>query len=154
MNDLEYRAKQLKQLQEEVINLEDISGGISITDLTLNDFKMDLIEFMDHHGEEIKHISLGAHAITSKRLLPENQHEGVIFCVKQRNALKDVQEKSPIYPFYLVFISQDGVVLIGQQETKQILDIYRKICRGEDKLYDELIALFEKETNQIQDMND
>jgi len=154
MNDLEYRAKQLKQLQEEVINLEDISGGISITDLTLNDFKMDLIEFMDHHGEEIKHISLGAHAITSKRLLPENQHEGVIFCVKQRNALKDVQEKSPIYPFYLVFISQDGEVLMGQQETKQILDIYRKICRGEDHLYDELIALFEKETNQLQDMHE
>ena len=153
MNDLEYRAKQLKQLQEEVINLEDVSGGLSITDLTLNDFKMDLIEYLDTHQNELDQMPLGAHAVTSKRLLPENAEEGVIFCVKQRNGSR-VEDKSPTYPYYLVFIKQNGEVLMGQQETKQILDFYRKICRGEVALYDELIALFERETNQLQNMSE
>ena len=46
MKDLEYRRKQLKRLQNQVVDLEDISGGISITDLTFNDFKIDLMEYM------------------------------------------------------------------------------------------------------------
>jgi hypothetical protein len=36
----------LKGCRNEVVDLEDISGGISITDLTFNDFKIELMEYM------------------------------------------------------------------------------------------------------------
>lgn len=153
MNDLEYRAKQLKKLQEEVIDLEDVSGGISITDLTMNDFKMDLLEYMDTHREELENVPLGAFAITTKEQLPDEKTSGVIFCVKQRQQFSKVKEKSPIYPYYLIFITMDGEVIMGHQKTKQILDIYRKVCSGQNMLIEELIQLFEEETNGLQNMS-
>lgn len=153
MNDLEYRANQLKQLQEEVVDLEDVSGGISITDLTMNDFKMDLMDYLNKNKEEIEQVPLGAYSITSQTRLPDDKRQGVIFCIKQRNALTNIVDKSPIYPFYLLFIDMDGKVIMGHQKTKQILDVYRKVCSGETALNMQLIELFEEETNALQDMS-
>ncbi|MCD8501445.1 MAG: SWF/SNF helicase family protein [Bacillaceae bacterium] len=124
MNDLEYRAKQLKQLQEEVVDLEDISGGISITDLTLNDFKMDLLDYMNTNKRKIETAPLGLHAITSIELTPSTDNQtGVIFCIKQRNAKAQVKEASALYPFYLVYMNMDGEIQLGHLKTKQILDL-------------------------------
>lgn len=81
MNDLEYRAKQLKQLQEEVIDLEDMSSGISITDLTLNDFKMDLVDYMNKHKLDLVTAPLGMYAITSKHLTPNGEENQASFSV-------------------------------------------------------------------------
>ena len=114
MNDLEYRKKQLKQLQEEVVDLEDISGGISITDLTLNDFKMDLLDYMDANKKKIEAAPLGLHAITSIQLAPSpDTEQGIIFCIKQRNAVAQVKEVSALYPYYLVYMNMDGEIRLG-----------------------------------------
>ncbi|MBB6453205.1 ERCC4-related helicase [Salirhabdus euzebyi] len=153
MNDLEYRAKQLKQLQEEVVDLEDISGGISITDLTLNDFKMDLIDYMGTHKRAIEHAPLGLHAITSVQLAPTPDTEpGVIFCIKQRNAKAKVKETSALYPYYLVLMNSKGDIQLGHLKTKQILDLYRKVALGQTGVFQNLLEQFQVETDNLADM--
>ncbi|HHY2677082.1 TPA: helicase-related protein [Bacillus toyonensis] len=156
MNDLEYRKKQLKQLQEEVVDLEDISGGISITDLTLNDFKMDLLDYMDVNKKKIEAAPLGLHAITSIQLAPSsNTKQGVIFCIKQCNAVAQVKVKevSALYPYYLVYINMDGEIRLGHLKTKQILDLYRKVANGQTNVFNELIHQFNNETEDMTDMS-
>jgi SNF2 family DNA or RNA helicase len=155
MNDLEYRAKQLKQLQEEVIDLEDMSSGISITDLTLNDFKMDLVDYMNKNKLDLETAPLGMYAITSKHLTPNGEAKpGVIFCIKQRNAQAKIKETSALYPYYLVYVSNDGDILLGHSKTKQILDLYRKVCMGQNELFTDLILQFHEETHELADMSD
>ncbi|KON87946.1 helicase [Sporosarcina globispora] len=154
MNDLEYRKKQLKQLQEEVVDLEDISGGISITDLTLTDFKMDLLDYMDANKKKIETAPLGLHAVTSLQLAPSSDIEsGVIFCIKQRNAAAQVKETSALYPYYLVYMNMDGKVLLGHLKTKQILDLFRKVANGQADVFNELIHQFNHETEDMKDMS-
>ncbi len=154
MNDLEYRKKQLKQLQEEVVDLEDISGGISITDLTLNDFKMDLLDYMDANKKKIETAPLGLHAVTSLQFAPSSDTEpGVIFCIKQRNAAAQVKETSALYPYYLVYMNMDGEVRLGHLKTKQILDLFRKVANGQANVFNELIHQFNHETEDLKDMS-
>ncbi|EJS45935.1 hypothetical protein ICE_05345 [Bacillus cereus BAG1X1-2] len=154
MNDLEYRKKQLKQLQEEVVDLEDISGGISITDLTLNDFKMDLLDYMDVNKKKIEAAPLGLHAITSIQLAPSpDTEQGVIFCIKQRNTVAQVKEASALYPYYLVYMNMDGEIQLGNLKTKQILDLYRKVANGQKNVFNELIHQFNNETKDMTDMS-
>lgn len=154
MNDLEYRKKQLKQLQEEVVDLEDISGSISITDLTLNDFRMDLLNYMETNKKKIETAPLGLHAVTSLQLAASfNTEPGVIFCVKQRNAEAKVKETSALYPYYLVYMSMDGEVRLGHLKTKQILDLFRKVANGQINVFNELIQQFNLETENMADMS-
>lgn len=154
MNDLEYRAKQLKKLQEEVVDLEDISGGISITDLTLNDFKMDLLDYMNTNKSKLEKAPLGLHAITSVQLAPtEDTEQGVIFCIKERNAKTKAKEANALYPYYLIFMNMDGEIQLGHLKTKQILDLYRKLAYGQSNVFNELIHHFHIETNEMADMS-
>ncbi len=154
MNDLEYRKKQLKQLQEEVVDLEDISGGISITDMTLNDFKMDLLDYMDVNKKKIETAPLGLHAVTSLQLAPSSVTEhGVIFCIKQRNSAAQVKETSALYPYYLLYMNMDGEVKLGHLKTKQILDLFRKVANGQADVFNELVHQFNLETDNMKDMS-
>lgn len=154
MNDLEYRKKQLKQLQEEVVDLEDISGGISITDLTLNDFKMDLLDYMETNEKKVETAPLGLHAIASLQLAPSSDNEpGVIFCIKQRNTEAKVKETSALYPYYLVYMNMDGEIRLGHLKTKQILDLFRKVANGQAHVLKELVDQFNQETENLSDMS-
>jgi SNF2 family DNA or RNA helicase len=153
MNDLEYRKKQLKQLQDEVINLEEMAGGISITDLTLNDFKMDLVEYMEDHKEEIETAPLGLHGVSSIELASsDNLKPGVIFCLKQLKTDIKVVEQSSLDPYYLIYIDENENIQLGQLKSKQILDLYRKLCLGQKEVFQDLIEVFEADTNQAADM--
>lgn len=151
MNDLEYRKKQLKQLQDQVVDLEDISGGISITDLTFNDFKMDLVNYMKNNKEALEKAPTGMYAIAKSNI--EEAEKGVIFCLKQVN--KDIKpsEYNTLNPYFLVYIKDNGEILLNFIQSKKILDIYKKVCIGEKELYPDLIAEFNKETNNAKDMS-
>ena len=129
MNDLEYRKKQLKQLQDQVVDLEDISGGISITDLTFNDFKMDLVNYMKNNKEILEKAPTGTYAIAKSNI--EEAEKGVIFCLKQVN--KDIKpsEYNTLNPYFLVYVKENGEVLLNFIQSKKILDIYKKVCIGE-----------------------
>ncbi|APQ73203.1 helicase-related protein [Clostridium botulinum] len=154
MNDLEYRKKQLKQLQDEVVDLEDISGGISITDLTMNDFKMDLMEYMKNHEVELEKAPMGMYAISTIKdeELKEQIKPGVIFTLKQVNHNVEPEESNSLYPYYMIYVYEDGNVRYNYIHTKKILDFYRKLCSGKNEVLKDIIKEFNNETNDGKNM--
>lgn len=151
MNDLDYRKKQLTQLQDQVVDLEDMSGGISITDLTFNDFKMDLVNYMKEHKKVIEKAPTGMYAIA--RSNTEEANGGVIFCLRQINTDIKPSEHNPLNPYFLVYIDDNGEVMYNFIQSKKILDLYKKVCSGNSKLCEELIKKFNHETDDARDMN-
>ncbi len=149
MNDLEYRKKQLKQLQDEVVDLEDISGGISITDLTMNDFKMDLMEYMKNNKVDLEKAPMGMYAISSidDEELKEQIKPGVIFTLKQINHGAKPEESNSLYPYYMVYVYDDGAVRYNYINPKKILDFYRKLCSGKNEVLIDIVNLFNDETS-------
>lgn len=151
MNDLEYRKKQLKQLQDQVVDLEDIGGGISITDLTFNDFKMDLVNYMKNNKEILEKAPTGMYAVAKSNI--EEAERGVIFCLKQINEEIKPSEFNTLNPYFLVYVKESGEVLLNFIQSKKILDIYKKVCLGENTLFPDLIGEFNRETNNAKDMS-
>ena len=128
MNDLEYRRKQLQQLQEKVVDLEDMTGGVSITDLTLNDFRMDLSAFMKENLDVLEQSPTGLCAATTvdPGLQAGQLEPGVIFCLK--NVGKPVHEEAgyALAPYYLVCVTDEGEVTYPFTQSKKILDVLKK----------------------------
>ncbi len=152
MNDLSYRAKQLKELQDTVIDLEDVSGGISITDLTLNDFRMDLMEYLKEHENKLQKSPLGIHSVVLNNTSNLELSKGTIFCLKLLK--NEVQtENYSLEPYYLVYVDENSEVKLGFTSAKNILDIYKNLCIGEAQAIDEAVKLFEQETNDYNDMS-
>lgn len=152
MNDLSYRSKQLKELQDTVIDLEDVSGGISITDLTLNDFRMDLMEYLKTNESKLETSPLGIHSvILNSSGMEEDMKSGTIFCLK---LLKDdaPSENYSLEPYYLVYINEENEVQLGFSSVKTILDIYKKLCLGKKEAIEEAVELFERSTNKYKEM--
>jgi len=153
MKDLEYRKKQLKQLQTKVVDLEEISGGISITDVTFNDFKTDLMEYMKNHRKQLSTAPTGLYAVTDiDESLRDTVKPGVIFTLRQLQGKEQTKEQNPLYPFYLVYITDDGEVKLSYLQAKRILDYYKKLCCGKNEVLTELVAEFNKETDDGHNM--
>ena len=153
INDLSYRAKQLKELQESVIDLEDVSGGISITDLTLNDFKMDLMGYLKTDEERLKRSPLGIHSVVlSQESLNKDVVKGTIFCLR---LLKNevYTENYSLEPYYLVYVDEENEVKLGFTSAKAILDIYKNLCMGKDEAIADAVKLFEDETSDYSNMS-
>jgi hypothetical protein len=143
--DLDYRKRQLKQMQSKVLDLEDIEGGISITDLTFNDFKIDAERLS---LEERKHFELapkGIYSITSTNT--DEATPGVIFCFNDLNgALTDTNTYSATHPYSLCYINTNGDVFVPASNPKKTLDLYKKLCLGQHEVLTSLISSFSKET--------
>lgn len=154
MNDLQYRKKQLLKLQEAVVDLEDISGNISITDLTFNDFKIDLMEYMKTNRDKLDRAPFGMYAITNiDESLKDQVQPGVIFTLKQIKGQKQPKEHNVLAPYYMIYLSNDGQVKHSFVHTKKILDFYKKLCSANNQVITELVAEFNTETNDGQDMS-
>ncbi|MEH7114374.1 helicase-related protein [Neobacillus niacini] len=154
MKDLEYRRNQLKRLQEEVIDIEDISGNVSLTDFTMDDFRIDLVNYMKNNTQIVKSIKHHIFSVTkneNKNVIDEIK-PGVIFCLKQINNFSSNAEKNALHPFYLVYIQQDGEVLYGYGHVKKILDLYRSLCLGKKEVQKELYDYFYRETRDGRNM--
>ncbi|WMJ21228.1 helicase-related protein [Geobacillus kaustophilus] len=154
MNDLEYRRKQLEKLQNEVIDLEDISGNISLTDFTLDDFRMDLLNFMKEHKEELERAPFGLFSITANQneKLKDEIQPGVIFCLKQTAPMASAHEQNALHPYYLVYVREDGTVLYNHVHVKKVLDLYRSLCSGKKDVERGLYKAFYQETENGKDM--
>lgn len=151
MNDLEYRRKQLIKLQETVIDLEDLSSGISIADLTLNDFRMDLAGFQKEHLKRLENLPLGTFAVTGSQGSGDfSLPPGAIFCLKAagESALAAIEPGYPLAPYYLVYVSQDGSILHPVVQAKQTLDHLKKQCVGRDLPDAGACVRFDKLTRQ------
>ena len=129
--NLEYRKKQLKQLQNEVLDVEDLQGGISITDLTLDDFIMSLDRFMKENPKILERYPTGVYAITD---IPEKNKEectdGVIYCLKQKKYTNNQEAATSLYPYYLVYVGSNGSIHVKNTNPKMILDLYKALCQG------------------------
>jgi len=132
MNDLEYRRKQLQQLKDVVIDMEDMSGGVSITDLTLNDFRMDLSAFMKENLNELEQSPTGLYAVTTldSGLQNDGVESGVLFCLKNSGKLVVEETGYALAPYYLVYVTDDGEVKHTFTQPKRILDILKKQSLG------------------------
>jgi SNF2 family DNA or RNA helicase len=149
MNDIEYRRNQLKQLQDEVVNLEDVSGTISITDLTYAEFKSDLSSVLKEHGKDLQKAPKGMYALTSNKEFAEAE-PGVIFCFRQ-TADFDMTNNS-LAPYILLYLTEEGEVQLHYTNAKKILDNYRKLSLGVKEPFSNLVTQFNKETNEGEDM--
>lgn len=143
--DLEYRERQLRQLQEEVVDLEDASGGVSITDLGLNDFRMDLLGYYKDNPE-VDRLPSGIHAVVA------GEEPGVIFVLRNVNPSVNIQGRNHLHPFYLVYVKDDGEVLHGYLSSKDTLDSMRLLCRGKAVPDKTLYKAFNRETKDGRDM--
>jgi hypothetical protein len=155
MNDLEYRRKQLEKLQHAVIDLEDLSSGVSIADLTLNDFRVDLARYLREHPGHLERLPLGTIAVTTAPTSGESAlPPGVIFCLRAagEGALKGIEPGYPLAPHYLVHVGDDGAVLLPFTQPKQALDRLKKLALGRDLPDAEASARFDKTTRGGQNM--
>ena len=146
--DLEYRKEQLKRLQEEVVDIEEMSDGISIMDLGLNEFRLDLLEYLKNHPDMDKKPK-GLHAVVpATKELPE----GVIFVLKNVNDSVNIDNQNRIHPFYMVYMGIDGSVICDYLNPKQLLDDVRLLCRGKNEPIKEVYTVFNVETDDGRNM--
>ena len=148
--DLEYRKQQLKRLQDEVVDIEDMSTGISIMDLGLNEFRLDLLEYIKTHGD-MDTKPKGLHAVVQSS---EELPEGVIFVLKNVNNSVNIDNQNRIHPFFMVYIGMDGDVICDYLNPIQLLDDIRLLCRGKQEPIVELCQKFNEETNDGKDMQE
>lgn len=146
--DLEYRKQQLKRLQEEVVDIEDMSEGISIMDLGLNEFRLDLLEYVKSHGDLDKK-PRGLHAVVPAT---EELPEGVIFVLKNINKSVNIDNQNRIHPFYMVYIGMDGEIVCDYLNPKKLLDDVRLLCRGKSEPVTDLCRKFNAETDDGRNM--
>ena len=143
-NDVSYRREQLRRLQEEVIEMEDLKTGVSITDLGLNDFRMDLLNYVKANGD-MAGVPSGMHAVVpaapERGLLP-----GVIFTLRNLNQGVNVNQQNRLHPYYLIYISQNGDVITNHTEVKRLLDLVRSACKGQNQPIPDVCQFFNQNT--------
>lgn len=155
MNDLEYRRQQLLKLQDTVIDLEDLSSGVSIADLTLNDFRIDLASQLKEHPGVLDAMPLGSFAVTTAADLGDTAiPAGMVFCLRAvgEQVANAAESGYPLAPHYLVHVADDGTVSLPFTQPKQILDRLKKLCIGRDMPEASACARFDKATRDGRDM--
>lgn len=167
-DDLKYRNKQLKKLKDEVLDLEDMNESISLTDFTLDDFRIELLNFLENNRKKLEEAPFGLYSVvpspsgdfanyldvekfstTEKDIIKP----GVVYCLKQKGDTEGNEEVNPLQPYFLVYIRDDGQVRFNYTNAKQILEIYRLMCSGKVQPFEELCDLFNAETQNGENMD-
>lgn len=148
--DLEYRRAQLKRLQEEVVDMEDMTSGLSIMDLGLNEFRLDLLEYMKR-GNDIERAPKGLHSVVG---VMGDAPSGVIFVLRNINNNVNVDNRNRIHPFYIVYISEESDVVCDYLNPKKLLDTMRMLCRGRSEPVIGLYKRFNLETDDGHNMHE
>lgn len=150
-SDIEFRKQQLEKLQTEVVDIEEMNSGISITDLGLNDFRMDLVNYIKS-GENLAGVPNGMHAV-----VPANPEKGIkrgaIFVLKNINTEVNIDNTNQLHPFYLVYIAHDGEVLSHHLNVKHTLDILRLVAKGKSEPILSICEVFNEETDEGKKMD-
>ncbi|MBU4419507.1 MAG: DEAD/DEAH box helicase family protein [Proteobacteria bacterium] len=150
-SDLVFRKKQLEKLQEEVVDIEDMGSGVSITDLGLNDFRMDLVNYIKEHGS-LESVANGMQTVCKKDT-ERGIEEGVVFVLKNINNEVNIDKTNPLHPFYLVYIKSDSSILSNHLNVKNTLDILRTLCKGKSEPIKEVYEIFNDETDDGKNMS-
>lgn len=147
--DLEYRKAQLQRLQDEVVDLEDLREGVSITDLGLNDFRIDLSNLIKKYGE-LQRIPEGLHSVVKSN---DQLEKGVIFVLKNVNTSVNIDKLNRLHPYYIVHVRNDGSIISNHVEPKRILDAMRMASKGQDAPITEVCQELSKETDDYTNMS-
>lgn len=121
MNDIRFRKRQLEKLKQEVIDIDEASDNISLTDLNLNDYLFELLQYIKKNPE-IKKVPKGIYSVT------DGENRAVLFCFKHSNIMQKPNSDSSLYPYYLIYIGSDGEVIYGNLKTREALKEFRKLC--------------------------
>lgn len=148
--DVEYRKVQLQKLKEEVVDLEDMNTGVSITDLGLNDFRMDLIEYINKNGN-LDYVVNGLHSVV-KSDETNGVPKGTIFVLKNINSNVNIENTNQLHPFYIVYINEDGQVVSNHLNVKNTLDLLRYVSKGNKEPIKEAYEYFNEITNDGNNM--
>ncbi len=140
--DLEYRKAQLEKLQSEVVDIEEMQSGVSIMDLGLNEFRLDLLDYVKEKNN-IEGVPTGLHAVVNS---DENAPPGVVYILRNRNAYLSKAEQNQLHPFYMVYIRDNKSVFINHMQPKKLLDLLRKLCKGKKSPDVQACQIFNKET--------
>ncbi len=152
-NDLSFRMRQLERLREEVADPDEAQDSISLTDLNLNDYLFELLEYMKTHPELAK-AARGIYSVTDASTLDSDAPapRGVLFCFKHRGHGGKPESESALYPYYLLYMDRNGTVLHGNGGTRETLKSFRSLCHGKDAPDAERVKAFLAETKDAQDM--
>lgn len=148
INDLAYRKEQLKRMQEEVVDLEEMSSSINITDLNLDTFRADIMEYIKLHPE-IENAPRGMNAVVKST---EREPAGVIFVLKNLRNEININSKNRLHPFYMVYVDETSSTVIGHLSPKKLLDTFRYLCKGKTEIDKDLYKKYNKETQDGRDM--
>jgi hypothetical protein len=166
-DDLKYRDRQLKKLKEEILDLEDMEETVSLTDFTLDDFRIELVNFMESNKKHLQDAPLGLYAVVPApsgeyaHLLENSDFSasekeilqpGVIYCLRQKGESEGNEAVNPLSPYFLVYIREDGTVRYNYTHSKQVLEIFRLLCEGRKTPYKQLCKLFNHETRDGDNM--
>jgi superfamily II DNA/RNA helicase len=165
-DDLKYRYKQLKKLQEEVLDIEDLEDNLDLTDFSLQDFRAELQQFFDQNKQKLKDAPLGLYAIVPAPNNPQIAKQtrtftdmeqniiqpGVIFCLRQKGENKENQRVNLLHPYLLVYIYNNGEVKYNYDNAKQILEVFRLLCQNQKPVYETLCDLFNQQTQHGKNM--
>lgn len=149
--DLKYRENQLKRMKEEILDLEDFDENVSLTDFSFEDFRVELLHYIQKNKEKLKNLPIGINAVTSREVKIgdkiTNFDEGVIFCLKQKNSSDLCNKINPLQPYFLVYITFNNEIKYTFVNSKKILEIYRVLCLGKEKADSYLYELFDQQTD-------
>jgi Helicase conserved C-terminal domain/PLD-like domain/SNF2-related domain len=157
-NDLKYRDKQLMRLRDEVLDLEDFNESVALNEFTLDDFRMDLSNYVEANRTALQDAPYGLYGVVPASSEHANVKPGVIYCLRQQNlALEKSKEKkaetvNPLSPYFLVYVQADGTVRYNFTAPKQVLDIFRALCQGKSEPYEALCRIFDDTTAHGQNM--
>jgi len=149
---LKYRDKQLLRLKDEILDLEDFTDGVALNEFTLDDFRMELVKYLESNRALLEDAPLGLYTVVPPDQQTPGIMPGVIFCLRQEEASEQAGDVNPLQPHFLVYVRADGNVRFGFAQPKQILEIYRILCSGKTTPHDALCDLFDKQTQDGRDM--
>ena len=151
-NDLRYRDKQLLRLKDEVLDLEDFNESIALNEFTLDDFRAELLGFIEANRERLEEAPPGLYAVVPPHPDHPSIQPGTIFCLKQRVASAGTETVNPLQPYFLVYVHETGEVRYNFTAPKQVLEVFRALCQGKPEPYANLCELFDAQTNDGKDM--
>jgi hypothetical protein len=156
-DDLRYRDRQLLKLKDEVLDLEDLDDAVSLSEFTLDDFRIDLLKYLETNRSALDAANFGLYTVVPSRLDIKAIAPGVIWCFRQTQDMagtagRTPEQVNPLQPYFLVYVLMDGNVRFTFAQPKQILGIYRELCAGKTAPYEELCNLFDQETSDGQNM--
>ncbi len=159
-HELSFRDRQLRRLREESLDLEEVEDGISMSDFTLDDFLVDLLNYLQENREALESAPFGIQAVVppvpgggageSGEAAPARVRPGAIFCLKQ----KDGERRTPnrLQPYFLAYVRDDGSVRYAFKQAKQTLTLFSALARGRAEALTELASAFDRETRHGRDV--